>query len=336
MKNLVLFLISGMFLISVSCLNEPYDDIIDTSDSDILATSDSTDQTMSPDNDSNSQIEDQSSSQNDEDQATTEPDNEQNDETEVDSEKTDEDKLEPECGNGQIDVNEVCDKNTIACTELDSSFTGGTATCQEGCLGWVVDNCEGGNTVTPLAEISAVTNMFELDYLYASAYEFDQGLNQNNELWNAALFTATIPLTTGSYVIPHPDTDAHWLSGFVESGTLQFSQYSYQQSSGLQGMPMVIFGLYQSDAVPGKELSIGIKDDKQVNFLVIDSMDGGTTTCIMLVGYGNLTVKTSNLTPGTTGRFGFITSSIGLYLPSQTPEGDVTSDIQTAGYTICQ
>jgi len=333
MKNSVLFLISGIFVFTVSCLNEPYDEMLDISDSDILTVSDITDEMV---NDSNSQIDD-NSVQNDEDQITTTPDNAlEDEETVVDNETSDEDSSAAICGNSVVETGEICDKNTIACSELDASFTAGDATCQDGCRGWNVDSCEGGSTVTPLAEIPAVTNVFELDYLYASVSAFDQALNQDNELWNKPLFSANIPLTGGSYTIPHPDTDAHWLSGILDSGSLQFSQYSYQQSSGSLGMPMVVFGLYQSDAVPGKKLSVGIKDDKQVNFLVIDSMDGGTTTCIMLVGYGDLTVNTSNLTSGATGRFGFTTSAIGLYLPGQTPEGDVTSDIQAAGYTICK
>lgn len=335
MKKFMPFLISGILMFSVSCLNEPYEEILDTADSDVISGSDSI--TDEPADNSNSATDNNGQTGSDEDNSTDKPDSEQgNDDTSVDNETPDDDTAKTECGNGKVETGEICDKNTIACSELDASFTGGTATCQDGCRGWNVDNCEGGNTVTPLAEMPAVTNMFELDYLYASAYDFDQGLNQNNELWNAALFSASIPLTSGSYVIPHPQTDAHWLSGFIESGTLQFSQYSYQQSSGSLGMPMVIFGLYQSDAVPNNELSIGIKDDKEVNFLVIDSMDGGSTTCIMLVGYGTLTVKTANMTQGVSGRFGFVTSKIGLYLPSQTPEGNVISDIQTAGYTICQ
>jgi hypothetical protein len=329
MKNSVLFLISGIFMFSVSCLNDPYDEMLDISDSDILAVSDSTDDMV---NDSNYQVDD-NSVKNDEDQTTTNPDTEiKDEETLVDNETSDEDSSIAECGNGVVETGEICDKNTIACKDLDASFTGGDATCQEGCRGWNVDSCEGGNTATPLAEMPAAT--FKVEYLYNGVADFNIGANQDNELWNAPLFSASIPLTTGSYTIPHYLADAHWLTGFFDSQSIQFVQQSYVFDTGQLTLPYIVMGAGISDAVAGAELSIGIKNENEVNFIVQDMMND--VDCIILVGYGTLTVNTINLTPGPAGEFSFTTSKIGLYLPAQTPEGDMTSEIESSGFTICK
>ena len=336
MKNYVLFLISGIFAMNVSCLNDSYEDILDTSDSDIISASDSSqDETAAADEDSNSQVTDNSQTQNDTDNGTQTDDTQGNDDNQTDNETTDDDTSKTECGNGVVETGEVCDKNTIDCTELDDSFTGGTATCQEGCRGWNVDTCEGGSTVTPLAEIAATS--FTVEYLYNGVTDFNNGANINNELWSGPLFSASITLTNGSYTIPHPQTNAHWLAGFYDSQAIQFVQQSFlldDYDNLTPSVPYIVMGAGLSDAVNGAELSIGIKNENEVNFIVQDMMNDAD--CIILVGYGTLKVDNINLTAGAAGEFSFTTSKIGLYLPAQTPEGDMTSEIESSGFTICQ
>lgn len=330
MKNSALFLISGMCVFIASCVvEEQYDEMSIISDSDSVAVSD-TDEMV---NDSDSHIDD-NSVQNDEDQTTTEPDNPpQDDETVVDDEISDEDSSESAiCGNSVIEAGELCDKNTIACSELDASFTGGNATCKDDCRGWIVDSCESESTLKPLAEIPAKT--FKVEYLYNGVADFNNGANQDNELWNSPLFSASIPLTTGSYTIPHYLADAHWLTGFYDSQAIQFVQQSFVLNTGQLTLPYIVMGTGISDAVAGATLSIGIKNENEVNFIVQDMMS--EVDCIILVGYGTLTVNTINLTPGAAGEFSFTTGKIGLYLPAQTPEGDMTSEIESSGFTICK
>lgn len=334
MKKFMPFLISVIFVFTVSCLNEPYDDLLNTGDMDII-----NDSNTLPDNnteDSNTEKEDSNTQTEDKEQTSdtvNQQDNEQiNDDQPVDNETPDEDTSKTECGNGKVETGEVCDANTIACSDLDSSFTGGTATCQEGCRGWNVDTCEGGNTATPLAEIPARTHT--LEYLYNGVADFNNGANQSNELWSSPLFSANIPLTNGTYYIPHNLADAHWLAGFYDSQSIQFVQQSYVYSTGQFTLPYVVMGAGINDAVAGATLSIGIKNENEVNFIIQDMMN--EVECIILVGYGTLTVDTINLTPGAAGEFSFTTSKIGLYLPAQTPEGDMTSEIESSGFTICK
>lgn len=45
------------------------------------------------------------------------------------------------CGDGQLDPTEFCDGDTIACTTLATSYTGGQATCRDDCLGYEVSTC---------------------------------------------------------------------------------------------------------------------------------------------------------------------------------------------------
>lgn len=46
------------------------------------------------------------------------------------------------CGNGVIEPGEVCDGDSLACTDLDASYYGGTAYCNSLCSGYNEDSCE--------------------------------------------------------------------------------------------------------------------------------------------------------------------------------------------------
>ena len=46
------------------------------------------------------------------------------------------------CGDGVVKNDEVCERDTIQCTELDSSYVGGTAACNSTCNGYNEVNCE--------------------------------------------------------------------------------------------------------------------------------------------------------------------------------------------------
>lgn len=46
------------------------------------------------------------------------------------------------CGNGIIESGEVCDGDSIACTDLDAAYYGGTAYCNSLCSGYNEDSCE--------------------------------------------------------------------------------------------------------------------------------------------------------------------------------------------------
>ena len=49
------------------------------------------------------------------------------------------------CGDGRVDGGEACDGNSRACIAIDSSFTGGTAFCNEDCTGFDTSTCAGGS-----------------------------------------------------------------------------------------------------------------------------------------------------------------------------------------------
>ena len=50
------------------------------------------------------------------------------------------------CGNDLIEEGEKCDGNTKSCQSIDSSFTGGYATCNTACTGFDTSTCEGGGS----------------------------------------------------------------------------------------------------------------------------------------------------------------------------------------------
>jgi hypothetical protein len=236
------------------------------------------------------------------------------------------------CGNGIIEKGEICDKNKVPCYELGPEYTGGEAACKDDCLGWNTQHCFGPDPVSPVASITSKT--FTLEYLYNGVDAFKYGANQDNELWSSALFSTSIPLTTGTYYIPHNVADAHWLAGFYDAQTVQFVQQSFVLSSGAFTLPYVVLGVLKSAAIKDAVLSIGIKDSNEVNFVVFDMVNN--QDCVILVGYGTLTVNAINIAQGHAGLFQFSTSKIDLFLPVETPEGNVISDVQSAGFTVCQ
>ncbi|HNW83280.1 MAG TPA: hypothetical protein PKG52_10360 [bacterium] len=319
MKKLMIF--TAVAFLSVSCM---YEDCLcdpELADSDASCVITDSDSVILPDND-DSQSEADESGNNSDDQ--------------TDNNILNDEDVKQECGNGKIETGELCDKNSVQCTTLDTNFESGMAVCKASCTGWDTTNCIAKpEEVTPLATIPAKT--FTVDYLYNGTTSFSEGANQSNELYSTPLFSATITMTNGTYYIPHNQANTHWLAGFYDSTTVQFVQRSYfvdDNSTSSFTTPYIVMGATIADAEAGATLSIGIKNENEVNFIVTDIVDDAD--CIILVGYGTLTVNSINLTAGSAGDFSFTTSAIGLYLPSQTPEGDVTSDIQSSGFTVCQ
>ena len=248
---------------------------------------------------------------------------------------------EAECGNGVKEEGEICEKGDyVQCAEVSSQYDASNfATCNDFCNGWNTDKCEESNSgVQPLASFPAVN--FELDYLYNGLSAYEAADNQLHELWNAALFNASIAINGETYSIPHPQANTHWIAAYYDSSVLSFYQNSYLCDDSMEcqyATPAVLFGAALSALKAGKELSIGISDENQVNMLIEDVMTTNPEKdCVMLVGYGTLKVDSVNISAGSAGNFKFTTSKIGLYLPAATPEGDMTGELETAGFTICK
>ena len=240
-----------------------------------------------------------------------------------------------ECGNGRKEQGEVCEKGeTKLCSEIDSSYKSGNVECNDNCNGWLTVNCM-TSELEPLATFSARTH--ELDYLYEGVEAYLEQENILDELWTEALFNALITMNGETYSIPHPQANTHWIAAYYDSSTLSFYQNSYYCDDEMNcqfATPGVMFGAALSSLKAGKELSIGISDGNEVNMLIEDVMND--EDCVMLVGYGTLKVDSVSISAGEAGKFGFTTSQIGLYLPVATPEGDMSGELETAGFKICK
>ena len=243
--------------------------------------------------------------------------------------------LDGECGNGVVDDGEVCEKGeTKPCSEIDSSYKSGDVECNDSCGGWITVNCV-SSELEPLASFSAKT--YKLEYLYDSLDAYEAGDNQLHELWQEALFNASITMNGETYSIPHPQANTHWIAAYYDSTALYFYQNSFYCDDEMNcqyATPAVMFGAALSDLSAGKELSIGISDKHKVNMLIEDIMND--EDCVMLVGYGTLKVDSAKIAAGDAGNFSFTTSKIGLYLPVSTPEGDMSSELESAGFKICK
>lgn len=247
-----------------------------------------------------------------------------------------------ECGNGIKEEGELCEEGEyVTCSKVDEKYSSSNfATCRS-CSSWNTDECEEAQQqqgAQPLASFPARTH--ELTYLYNGVDDFEGMANQEDELWKSALFNASITMSGETYSIPNPQANVHWIAAYYDSSVLTFYQNSFYCDDEMNckfATPAVIFGAALSDLKAGKELSIGIADKNQVNMLIEDVMTADPEQdCVMLVGYGTLTVDSVNIAAGNAGNFKFTTSKIGLYLPVATPEGDMTGELETAGFTICK
>ena len=245
---------------------------------------------------------------------------------------------EAECGNGTKETGELCEKGEyVKCSEADSKYSNSNfALCNDFCNGWNTDNCDiPGSSTQPLASFPARTH--ELTYLYNGSDAFDGMENQEDELWTAALFNAAIDVNGSTYSIPNPQANVHWLAAYYDSAALYFYQSSFLCDENMNcqyATPGVVLGADLSSLSAGKELSIGISDEHKANMLIMDVMNDAD--CVMLVGYGTLTVDSVKIAAGSAGKFGFTTSKIGIYLPVATPEGDMSAEIENAGLKICK
>ena len=242
-----------------------------------------------------------------------------------------------ECGNGIREGGETCDKETIGCSELDSRFTGGTAECRAECNGWLTDNCEAKSNVPAIGTVEAVIQT--LGYLYNGQSALDEAANMDNELYQIALFEGSIPLNNGeTYYIPSQQANTHWIAAAYDDSSLQIFQNSFLCDSSYNNCqitePFILFGIDIASARAGETLKIGIKDGNQANFLV-QSFTASGEDCVLLVGYGRVEINSITIAPAAAGSIKFTTSDIDLYLVVNTPEGDMTSEIEGAGFKVC-
>ena len=59
----------------------------------------------------------------------------------IDPTDTGDTSVNPNCGNGVVDANEICDGNTIPCANLAGAPKNGEAKCASGCMGWDKSGC---------------------------------------------------------------------------------------------------------------------------------------------------------------------------------------------------
>ena len=242
---------------------------------------------------------------------------------------------EAECGNGTKEAGEVCEKGEyVKCETVSSEFVSNFALCNETCNGWNTEKCEkASSNVQPIFTLAPVT--YDLNYLYNGTNAFKEGANQENEIKSDAPFKGKLTLSSGEtvYEIPNPYATMHWMSAFYESGVLMFNQTSFDDD-GTIATPLVNIAAATSVLKQGSELPMGISNDYSVNFWIEDFYNN--QDCVLLVGYGTLKVDSVNISAGSAGNFKFTTSEIGLYNVTATPEGDVTNELEKAGFTICK
>ena len=64
----------------------------------------------------------------------------------------------PNCGNGVVDANEICDGNTIACNQLAGAPQNGTAKCASDCMSWDKSACYNDGEEPPAGDTDEAGN----------------------------------------------------------------------------------------------------------------------------------------------------------------------------------
>ncbi len=80
------------------------------------------------------------------------------------------DEREPFCGDGIVELGEVCDNETRRCIEIDPKYYLGNAQCNDTCDGWILDDCvegvaECGNGIVEGFEVcdSSIDDCIDID-----------------------------------------------------------------------------------------------------------------------------------------------------------------------------
>ncbi len=234
------------------------------------------------------------------------------------------------CGNGTVDTGELCDGNQTFCSELTDGEKIGVADCNEYCNGWDTSTCTDGPQVATMEAIA-----YSASYIYPDIAGVEA--NQTPATYGTAAFRATVTINSSTYYIPHNQADNHLIPAIVADNMVLVLQNSYAGNSFT--LPYVMLGMAQSSVTTGASLEAGISSSYEANFLVFDNtVDPANSDydCVILVGFGMLDISQANLTLGSTGRLSFTSDNMRLYLPSQTPDGDMQSEITASGFAICQ
>jgi hypothetical protein len=111
-------------------------------------------------------------------------------------------------------------------------------------------------------------------------------------------------------------------------------QQSAADTSGTTANPWVELD-FTTDAISPGNYTVGIMAESQAILVVINYL-GPSSICMLAFAEGTINVSAASNTTATDG--GSITlsgSSLSIYHPSNTPYGDITADLTSAGYQVC-
>ena len=66
--------------------------------------------------------------------------------------------VDPNCGNGVVDANEICDGNTMPCSQLAGAPKNGTAKCAADCMSWDRSTCYNDGEEPPAGDTDEATD----------------------------------------------------------------------------------------------------------------------------------------------------------------------------------
>ncbi len=235
------------------------------------------------------------------------------------------------CGNAVVEAGEVCDGNTASCRDLTDGEKVGTTYCNTTCSGWDLTTCTQGPHLALMEPV-----VYSTTYIYPDIASVES--NPTPAFYGTAAFRAQVPAgSSGTYSIPHPQSDNHLIPTIVTQGTVIVMQDSYAGTTFT--LPYTLLAMTQSTVVNGATLKVGIASNYEANFLVMDNTvdpNDPNYDCVILVGFGTLHITQANIVIGASGRLSFTSDNLRLYLPSNTPDGDMQSEITAAGFLICQ
>ncbi len=257
------------------------------------------------------------------------------------------------CGNGTIDSGERCDPKGAAanCSDIDSN-TEGSASCKIDCSGYDTSTCT-EKTETPDTDTDtnpAVTPLGTFDTINYSTTSIYTTVPEYGYFSATPYFKSIVTFMANgaqqTIYIPHNQTNAHETFCVNDSGIMTLMQNSYLVSFNGAGEIDSFDGTDANNIQFSIELSKITQNNTihtcivncNTNLLIMNTPDVNTPTsqCVSMVAYGDITVTAATIAGEGNSNFAFTSSNMKLYHPTATPEGDVTSEIVSAGLKVCK
>jgi len=243
------------------------------------------------------------------------------------------------CGNGKVDstAKEVCDTGVaaVSCKTLSANYLDSTATCKNDCSGFVLTDCIDSTGI--ISEINFETSfIYNADFIDNPIYFESNSGAMKTPAFIGTLLQSQIPEAQATETVAYSALDLSLTGSFPEINIYQKSYFN--EGNSLYPTGYQIVAKMPASVISGDTISVGL-DAESFNLFVLSNSYGeiGGSYCVAAVGFGkSLSIPEASNTTSPGGSIKIQGSSIKLFAPDYTPDGDVRKNItELTGYSVC-